>query len=123
MGDLEYEFMEAIEASLDLPKVDILFAPHHGRDSGCVPTSLLDKMSPKLVVIGEAPSEHLNYYPDCDTITQNSAGNITFDCVTGWAHVYASNDDYYSDCLVTLMMPDHDDHGHYIGSLSVGVTA
>ena len=58
MGDLETDFMENIESSLDIPPIDILFAPHHGRDTGRVPRSLLDRISPKLIVIGEAPSKH-----------------------------------------------------------------
>ena len=74
MGDLETVFMEMIADRIDWPKVDILFAPHHGRESGRIPAAILEKLSPKLVVIGEAPAEHLCYYPDCDTITQNSVG-------------------------------------------------
>lgn len=90
MGDLETEFMEEIEDAVDLPAVDILFPPHHGRDSGKIPTSMLEKLSPKIVVIGEAPSEHLNYYAGYNTITQNSAGDILFDCVSGQVHVFTS---------------------------------
>jgi beta-lactamase superfamily II metal-dependent hydrolase len=60
MGDLETDFMEAVEEDLELPSVDILFAPHHGRDSGKIPESMLTKMSPKIIVVGEAPSEHLH---------------------------------------------------------------
>src|SRR2546425_3283845 len=80
MGDLETQFMESIEADLDLPAVDVLFAPHHGRDSGKVPESMLAKMSPKIIVVGEAPSEDLNYYQGHNTITQNSAGDILLEC-------------------------------------------
>ncbi len=91
MGDLETEFMEAIEDDLDLPAVDILFAPHHGRDSGKIPELMLAKMSPKIIVIGEAPSEHLNYYQGYNTITQNSAGDILFDCEAGKVHIFTSS--------------------------------
>ena len=91
MGDLETDFMEAVENALDLPRVDILFAPHHGRDSGKIPESMLTKMSPKIIVIGEAPSEHLNYYVGYNTITQNSAGNIVFECEHKKVHVFTSN--------------------------------
>ena len=62
MGDMKSDFMGSIAVDLSLPAVDILFAPHHGRDSGKIPQSLLDQMSPKIIVIGEAPSKHLNYY-------------------------------------------------------------
>ena len=81
MGDLETDFMEAIENDVQLPAVDILFAPHHGRDSGKVPKTTLDALDPKVIVIGEAPSAHLNYYQGYNTITQNSAGDIVFECL------------------------------------------
>lgn len=116
MGDLETEFMEAIEDELDLPTVDILFAPHHGRDSGKISESMLTKMSPKIVVIGEAPSEHLNYYQEYYTITQNSAGDIAFSCEPGKVHVFTSNE-YDVDFL------DHESWSlgdyHYVGTLTL----
>ena len=116
MGDLESEFMENIEDDLNLPKVDILFAPHHGRDTGKVPAKLIEEMNPKIVIIGEAPSEQLNYYGDYDTITQNTAGNIVFECVTKKVHIYVSNRNYSVDFL--------DDEGYatysnYIGTLNL----
>lgn len=116
MGDLETSFMESIEAGLDLPKVDVLFAPHHGRDSGRIPTSLLEKMNPKLIVVGEAPSEHLHYYPGYNTITQNSAGDIHFECTDGWVHIFTSNV-YDVDFLENKnwSLPNF----HYVGSLAV----
>lgn len=94
MGDLETEFMELIEDDLDLPKTDILFAPHHGRGSGKVPGSMLQGMDPKLIIIGEAPSQHLNYYGSYNTITQNSAGDIVFECEEGKVHIFTSK--YYT---------------------------
>lgn len=62
MGDLEKEFQENITNCVAWPEVDILFAPHHGRDSGKIPEDVLRKLNPKIIVIGEAPSEDLNYY-------------------------------------------------------------
>ena len=47
---------------LKLPKADILFAPHHGRKTGKIPKSILDVIKPKIIVIGEADSEYLDYY-------------------------------------------------------------
>ena len=90
MGDLETEFMESIEDDLDLPLTDILFAPHHGRDSGKVPESMLLDMKPRIIIIGEAPSQHLNYYGAYDTITQNSAGDIVFECQERKVHIFTS---------------------------------
>ena len=105
-GDFETDFMEKIEDEIDWPEVDILFAPHHGRDSGKIPESILANLNPKLIVVGEAPSRYLNYYPGYDTITQNAAGDITFDCVSGYAHVYVSDPDYTSGCLSDQNLPN-----------------
>ena len=80
MGDLETDFMEAIKDETNLPKVDLLFAPHHGRKSGRVPKGWLDDMAPKIIIVGEAPSADLEYYRGYNTITQNTAGDIVFKC-------------------------------------------
>ena len=92
MGDLETELMANIADVLSLPKTAILFAPHHGRDSGKVPSDLLDEMDPEVIVIGEAPSAHLNYYAGYNTITQNSAGDIIFDCNSDYIDIYVSKE-------------------------------
>ena len=94
MGDLETDFMESISNELDLPKTNVLFAPHHGRDSGKVPAKILESISPDIIVIGEAPSAHLNYYQNYFTITQNSARDITFKNENGAINVYCSNEQY-----------------------------
>lgn len=116
MGDLESDFMDNIKDDLVLPAVDILFAPHHGRGSGKVPKKWLDEMKPKIVIIGEAPSEDLNYYGDFNTITQNSAGNIVFECNTNKVHIYVSNEDYSVDFLENEHMSTF---SNYIGTLNV----
>ncbi|MCY3955632.1 MAG: MBL fold metallo-hydrolase [Nitrospira sp.] len=116
MGDLETDFMENIEDDVSLEEVDILFAPHHGRDSGKVPTSWLEKLDPQIIVIGEAPSEHLNYYQGFDTIKQNSAGELLFECVENAVHIYIENPSYEEDFL-----DDENKSGkdglHYLGTL------
>lgn len=94
MGDLETDFMDSISDKLYLPQTNVLFAPHHGRDSGKVPSDILKNISPDIIVIGEAPSGYLNYYSNYFTITQNSAGDITFECEDNYIHVYCSNEDY-----------------------------
>jgi beta-lactamase superfamily II metal-dependent hydrolase len=38
MGDLESLFMNEVKDEIRMDPTDILFAPHHGRDSGTVPT-------------------------------------------------------------------------------------
>lgn len=117
MGDLETDFMESVEDDLDLPKVDILFAPHHGRDSGRVPDSLLKKMDPRLVIVGEAKSPHLHYYPGYDTITQNSAGDILFECDGGEVHIFTSKE-YDVDFLEDKQKKRAG--YYYVGTLAVG---
>lgn len=116
MGDLETEFLVEIEPDLDLPKVDILFAPHHGRNSAKIPEEYLQILEPKIVVIGEAPSEYLNYYKNYNTITQNTAGDITLDCESGKVNVYVSNKDY----SVTFLDNEYKSaFNYYIGTLNL----
>jgi beta-lactamase superfamily II metal-dependent hydrolase len=116
MGDLETEFMKSIADKLKLPRADILFAPHHGRDTGKVPEELLRAMDPKIIVIGEAPSEDLNYYAGYNTITQNSAGDIIFDCDGKKVHVYVSEHDYSLDFLDDERMTAFK---YYVGTLNL----
>ena len=116
MGDLETDFMESVKDAITMDAANILFAPHHGRDSGKVPRGWLDEMDPQLVIIGEAPSKHLNYYGGYDTITQNSAGDITLECVEEMVHIYVSAKDYAVDFLSDEGMPDNR-HGYYLGTL------
>jgi beta-lactamase superfamily II metal-dependent hydrolase len=116
MGDLETDFMDRIQSRISLPHVDVLFAPHHGRDSGKVPEGWLQEMMPGLIVIGEAPAEYINYYGGYDTITQNSTGEIMFDCVRGKTHIYVENRAYRATCLDNEGQPDN--FGlHYVGTL------
>jgi beta-lactamase superfamily II metal-dependent hydrolase len=115
MGDLETEFMEELDP-IPVGRADILFAPHHGRDSGKVPAAWLQRIQPKLIVVGEAPAEYLHYYPAYNTITQNSAGDITLDCDTGRTDIYVSDSDYSVDFLTDFRMA-HNHGGKYIGSL------
>lgn len=94
LGDLETDFMTNIENDIDFKKINIVFAPHHGRDSGKIPESILKKIDPDIIIIGEAPSVYINYYKGYNTITQNSAENIVFDCVEGKVHIFVSNEKY-----------------------------
>lgn len=93
-GDLETSFMESITNYVDLPKVDVIFAPHHGRDSGTIPKDWLEIIDPQVIIIGEAASSDLNYYPGYNTIPQNSAKDITMLCETEKVHFYSSNSAY-----------------------------
>ncbi len=115
-GDLESDFMEKIKYDVSWPDVDILFAPHHGRDSGKIPETILSAMNPKVIIIGEAPSSHLNYYGSYNTITQNSAGTIAFECDGSYVHIYVSSDTYEVDFLSNQSASTY---SNYLGSLRV----
>lgn len=115
-GDLESQFMENIIDEIDWPKAHIIFAPHHGRKSGKIPQDILTQMEPKIIVIGEAPSGSLNYYSNYNTITQNSAGSIYFECLSNLVHIYVSDSNYKVDFLVNKGASTY---GNYIGSLVV----
>lgn len=116
LGDLETGFMESIEEDIDLSPKHIVFAPHHGRRSGKIPNSWLDKLKPKIIVIGEAPSRNLHYYTGYKTLTQNQAGDLTFDCSNhGKVHIYASEINYKADYLSS---ENQSEYNYYIGTLN-----
>lgn len=121
LGDMGNDYMVAIEDDIELSPVDILFAPHHGRKSGRVPKTWLDKLEPRLIVVGEAPSDELEYYSNYNTLTQNSAGDILFCCETGKTHVYVGSPSYSVNFL------DRDPNAsvvkgslYYLGSFDCG---
>jgi beta-lactamase superfamily II metal-dependent hydrolase len=118
MGDLESDFIEKIKDNVDFSKATILFAPHHGRDSGKIPEDVLEKLNPNIIVIGEAPSKHLNYYNNYNTITQNSAGDIMFESCDKGINVYVGNDEYSVDYLINNGCSDKLSC-HYIGTLEL----
>ncbi len=118
LGDLETQFMERITDDIELEKTTIVFAAHHGRDSGKIPDAWLEKLDPQIVVIGEAPSRHLNYYTGYKKVTQNKAGHITMDCVADKVHFYVSNHDYKNNALADEALPDLGD-SKYVGSITV----
>lgn len=117
MGDLEHDFQEKIKDKISWHSIDILFAPHHGRDSGKVPEDVLKILNPKIIVIGEAPSKDLNYYQGYNTITQNTAGDITFECLGNLVYVYVSSNNYSVNYLRNTNHPNL--FGNYIGTLDV----
>ena len=115
MGDMMADFIEKVKSEIDWEEVDILFAPHHGRER--VPKDVLNVLKPKIIVIGEAESEHLVYYQNYKKITQNSAGDITFECVANKVHIYVSKENYEVDYLVNEY--NSDTYGTYIGTLKL----
>ena len=116
LGDLETEFMEKITESISLEKTTVVFASHHGRNSGKIPDSWLEKLDPQIIVLGEAPSRHLHYYTGYMTITQNRAGDITMECVDDKVHFYVSNPNYSHNGLTD---EGRETFENYIGSITV----
>lgn len=114
MGDLETEFMESIADAIDWPETAIVFASHHGRNSGRIPHAILDKLKPKIIVLGEAPSRYMHYYGGYDTLRQNSAGDLTFECEGDRIHIFASEAGYDADFLWDENVEGED---FYIGTL------
>lgn len=104
LGDMETDFLNSIKDEVDWPmNVDVLFAPHHGRDSAKISESILNKINPKLVIVGEAPSEFLNYYRNWKTITQNSAGDIYFELdSSNLINIYVSSATYSNRKLADI---------------------
>lgn len=117
-GDLETSFMESIYDDIDLRSSSIVFAPHHGRESGRLPQEWLNDLRPKVIVVGNAPSDHLEYYQQFNTIKQNSAGDITFDCDGQKVHIYCTSSSYSEDFLDNEGLPDLHG-GYYIGTLAL----
>ena len=117
-GDLEEEFMEKIKDIIELPKADIIFAPHHGRNSGKIPKKWMDNINPKIVIIGEAPSDKINYLSGYNTITQNTAGDIIFDGYSNNVDIYVSKENYSVDFLKDKKKLGKF-NGTYIGTLEL----
>lgn len=115
MGDMETDFLQKIKGDVNFEQVDVLFAPHHGRKSGKIPKDIMEKLDPQIVVIGSADSEYLDYYYGYNTITQNSAGDVTFECGCGYVNVYVGNKNYSVDFLLDCSQNTYE---NYIGSFS-----
>jgi beta-lactamase superfamily II metal-dependent hydrolase len=114
MGDLETDFMERIKDELiDLPVVDILFAPHHGRDTP--PKEWMKQLNPQIVVLGEADEEYLDPYTGYTKMRQSRAGDLTFECVGGKTHIYASRSGYSHKALRDEGRSNS--HGYYAGTI------
>ncbi|MBK3665062.1 hypothetical protein JJE66_28000 [Bradyrhizobium diazoefficiens] len=116
LGDLETDFMEKITDNIDLTKTTVVFAAHHGRKSGKIPDTWLEKLDPQIIVIGEAPSRHLHYYTGYKVITQNKAGDITFDLEDDKVHIYSSNPNYSHKGLKD---EQQNKYPGYVGSITV----
>jgi competence protein ComEC len=81
----------------ELKKIDVLFAPHHGRDSNRS-YKFLETLKPRLTLMGNASSEHLAYnsYPRI-RITNNQAGYVILQITQAKISVYVKNYDFARD--------------------------
>lgn len=83
--------------SSEVAKVDVLIAPHHGRDSGR-DHGFLDVVKPRLTLFGNAPSEHLAYDEwnnrDLMFLTNNQAGSIIMNIEDNYLDVFVSHEEY-----------------------------
>lgn len=121
-GDLEHDFMESIKDEIKLPEADIVFAPHHSRRSGAIPTKWLEEIKPKVIIVGEAPSGDLDYYSKYNHITQNSAKDITLICEKEKIHFYCRNENYNCEFLTKerrLNLQSGNRVDYYIGTLNL----
>ena len=117
LGDLETEFMASIIDDIELTKTTIVFAAHHGRESGKIPDSWLEKLDPQIIVIGEAKSRHLHYYTGYQKLTQNRAGDITMELIDDKVHFYSSKSDYTP--TAELDFDYQNTFENYFGSITV----
>jgi competence protein ComEC len=83
--------------STEVSNIDILFAAHHGRDSGRN-YDFLKTLKPKVTLFGNASSEHLAYnkYPKT-RITNNQAGYIVMEISLDEIAFYVKNDEFARD--------------------------
>lgn len=125
MGDLETGLQTAYYETFksSIPHVNILFQPHHGRTTGAVPDELLKLLKPQLIIIGNAPSEYIDYGDSQKTITQNTSGDLLFENEGEYVHIYSQNKvDNLPDCLENLPLRDialYKGTPNYCGSLKL----
>lgn len=76
--------------SEEVSNIDVLIAPHHGRSYN-QDFMYLKQMNPKLVLIGDAPSQYLNYLQSYNHLTTNQGGNILIETAPHRLNVYIDN--------------------------------
>ena len=97
-NDRSWEYILANHRD-EISNVDVLFAPHHGRDSGRN-YDFLKILKPKVTLFGNASSKHLAYncYPQL-RITNNQAGYIILDISENALTIYVKNLEFARDFL------------------------
>lgn len=124
LGDMEINMQEEFYrvCKNEIEPIDVLFAPHHGRKSGSMPAELLKQLNPKIIIIGDAPNEEIDYlkYGSDKTITQNSAGDIILEATDNQVHVFASkNAQNLPQCLHKLTGLTPYPGTYYLGTLTL----
>jgi beta-lactamase superfamily II metal-dependent hydrolase len=81
----------------EISNIDVLFAPHHGRDSNRS-YEFLETLKPKVTLLGNASSKHLAYgcYPPI-RITNNQAGYVVIDVSEEALTFYVKNFEFAKD--------------------------
>jgi competence protein ComEC len=75
----------------EVSNIDVLFAPHHGRDSKRN-YDFLKTLNPKVTLFGNASSEHLAYTSYSGIkITNNQAGYVILDITNDTLDIYVKN--------------------------------
>ena len=96
--------------------IDLLIAPHHGRDSDRS-YEFLDVFKPKLTFFGKAPSEHLAYDPwgrrGLPIVTNNQANCMVVDVSPGLMQLYATHENY-ARAANPLTYYNYDAQGWYV---------
>lgn len=94
--DLTWEHIVTNHAD-KIKNIDILFAPHHGRDSNRN-FDFLKSLTPTITLFGNANSNHLAYtkYPGT-RITNNQAGYIILDISTQHINLHVKNSEFAKD--------------------------
>lgn len=94
--DLTWEHIIANHAE-KVKNIDVLLAPHHGRDSNRN-FDFLKSLTPTITLFGNANSNHLAYakYPGT-RITNNQAGYIILDISTQHINLYVKNAEFAKD--------------------------
>lgn len=80
----------------DVKDIDILFAPHHGRDSDRN-YDFLKTLKPTITLFGNAKSKYLAYDKYPDIITNNQAGYIVMNVTDNRVEFYVKNEKFAND--------------------------
>lgn len=113
-GDSEEKTWDYIleNYSNEVSKIDVLFAPHHGRKTGGN-DNYLDVLKPKLTLFGNARSEYLDYQSWNNRgflhITNNEAGNIILETEPQKRiNVYVTNKKYAEEYKNYIYSKEYD---------------